>query len=156
MISEIEYSTSDLYVRTVENKSPFQRRTLQIPIETNGIKAHALIDSGATGYFIDQNFTKENQLKMEKLYRPIQIRNVDGTENIAGRITDKVTLKFTMFGRTMSGIFLVTVLGKQAIILGLPWLERANPDINWKGKTLRWRSIQEEEEEEFEELETPT
>ena len=42
----------------------------------------------------------------------------------------------------MSAVFMVTTLGKQAIILGLPWLEAENPDIDWTNRTLRWRQNQ--------------
>ena len=42
----------------------------------------------------------------------------------------------------MSAVFIVTTLGKQAIILGSLWLEAENPDINWKNQTLHWRANQ--------------
>ena len=34
---------------------------------------------------------------------------------------------------------LITGLGKRSIILGLPWLVKENPDINWQAGTLQWR-----------------
>ena len=34
---------------------------------------------------------------------------------------------------------LVTGLGKQKIILGFPWLNDENPDINWKNGEFKWR-----------------
>ena len=34
---------------------------------------------------------------------------------------------------------LVTELGKQKIILGFPWLNNKNPDINWKNGEIKWR-----------------
>jgi hypothetical protein len=104
------------------------------------VKAHALVDSGATGYFIDKAFVEKHGLKTKKLLFPIKIRNVDNTEIIAGRIREKVEINFTVLQRRMKAVFLVTTLGKQAIILGLPWLECADPDINWRNRTLRWRN----------------
>jgi hypothetical protein len=44
----------------------------------------------------------------------------------------------------MKAVFYVTTLGKQVIILGLPWLESADPDISWRNRTLRWRHAQAE------------
>jgi hypothetical protein len=32
-------------------------------------------------------------------------------------------------------------LGNQKIILGLPWLRKYNPEINWKEGTLHWRTM---------------
>jgi hypothetical protein len=43
---------------------------------------------------------------------------------------------------------LVTGLGKQKIILGYPWFKQANPDINWKKRTLVWRNGQDKKAQE--------
>ena len=34
---------------------------------------------------------------------------------------------------------MVTGLGKQKVILGFPWFEEMNPEINWEKATLTWR-----------------
>jgi hypothetical protein len=36
-------------------------------------------------------------------------------------------------------------LGNQKVILGLPWLRKHNPEINWKEGTLHWRTMTMEE-----------
>ena len=41
----------------------------------------ALVDSGATGRFIDRNYVKANRLITWTLSIPIPVRNVDGTTN---------------------------------------------------------------------------
>ena len=41
----------------------------------------ALLDSGATGLFIDKDFVKNNHLTTRPLTRPIPVYNVDGTPN---------------------------------------------------------------------------
>jgi hypothetical protein len=131
-------------VRSVDHKLPFNRRTLQVPVTLAGVKEHALVDSGATGYFIDKKFVEKHGLRTTKLLFPLKIRNVDNTENIAGRIKEKIGLDFVILGRKMKAVFYVTTLGKQVIILGLPWLEEADPDISWRNRTLRWRHAQAE------------
>ena len=52
----------------------------------------ALLDSGATGMFIDREYVKKNGFTTRALSNPILIRNVDGTPNEAGSITDIVEL----------------------------------------------------------------
>ena len=37
---------------------------------------------------------------------------------------------------------LVTGLGSQRIILGFPWLNEHNPDIDWKTGVFKWRTLQ--------------
>ena len=66
-------------------------------------------------------------------------RNVDGTENKRGKITKYVNLSVTIHGRTKNIKMLVTGLGKQKIILGFPWLNDENPDINWRSGEFKWR-----------------
>ena len=44
----------------------------------------------------------------------------------------------------MTKWFYVTTLGDQNLILGLPWLEKHNPNIDWKEKTLEFRNSQED------------
>jgi hypothetical protein len=34
---------------------------------------------------------------------------------------------------------LISGLGKQKIILGFPWLNENNPDIDWKTRRFGWR-----------------
>ena len=36
------------------------------------------------------------------------------------------------------------MLGDQNLILGLPWLEKHNPNIDWKEKTLEFQNSQED------------
>jgi len=49
-----------------------------------GVAIKALLDSGATGLFINITFAKEKGFKMEKLKKPLLVRNVDGIVNAGG------------------------------------------------------------------------
>ena len=52
-----------------------------------GVTVKALLDSGATGIFMDKKFVEEHSFKLEKLDRPVEVKNVDGTSNSGGNIT---------------------------------------------------------------------
>ena len=117
---------------------------LSIPIIVNckknkTVETLALIDSRAGGKFIDQNYAKESGFSLENLEEPLMARNVDGTENKQGKITKYVNLSVTIHRRTKNIKMLVTGLGKQKIILGFPWLNDENPDINWKNGEFKWQ-----------------
>jgi hypothetical protein len=101
------------------------------------VETSALIDSGAGGQFIDQNFAK--RFPIQKLDQALVAYNVDGTENKRGKITSFVKLSMTINGRTKDIQLLVTGLGKQKVILGFPWLSQENPEINWKTGEFKWR-----------------
>ena len=62
-------------------------KSIQIPIliksdnERKSIETLGLIDSGAGGEFIDQNYAKKSSYKIKKLDKLLQALNVDGTRN---------------------------------------------------------------------------
>ena len=80
----------------------------------------ALIDSGAQGRFVDESIVKKDDQR--KLLKKITVRNVDGTRNNAGSITEETRVKYRIGDRYFDEWFLVTSLGDQQIILGMPWL----------------------------------
>ena len=82
---------------------------------------NSLVDSGATGEFINQDYAKSCQFNLQKLTCPIPVYNIDGTPNEAGSITEAVSLI----------PFCVTSLGKQKLILGHSWLWKHNLEIDW-------------------------
>ena len=49
-----------------------------------GIVVKALLDSRVTGLFMNTTFAKEKEFKIEKLKKPLLVRNVDGTANVGG------------------------------------------------------------------------
>ena len=98
------------------------------------IKTLGLIDSGAGGKFIDQNFTKELGFKTLKLEEPLRVLNVDGTENKRGTIKDYVELNLEINGR--KSLEQLTGLGKEQIILGFPWLTNHNPRYKLENRTI--------------------
>jgi hypothetical protein len=103
------------------------------------VETLGLIDSGAGGKFIDQNYARMAGFKIHKLDTPLRAYNVDGTENKRGTIKTYVKLDLEINGRTTATELLVTGLGKERIILGFPWLSEHNPDINWKTGEFSWR-----------------
>jgi hypothetical protein len=100
----------------------------------------ALIDSGAGGNFIDEETVKQLQLTRTELRRPIAVRNVDGSHNNNGHITHRTIFDATIARKRQTLSLLITGLGKQPIILGLPWLIKENPDIDWTNGHLQWRN----------------
>ena len=122
-------------VRKVEGRT-LREVTVKIGLERidtqEGITVEALLDSGATGLVISSEFAKKQGFKLKKLERPIQVRNVDGTFNQEGPIENTVEVNIYYQGyreRTE-----IDVIGRQKwkVILGMPWLARHNPEIDWR------------------------
>src|SRR5258705_4638793 len=60
------------------------------------ISMSMLLDSGATGMFINRSFMQKHQLETTSLPQPVLICNVDGSRNENGSVTEEVhvTLRF--------------------------------------------------------------
>ena len=97
-----------------------------------GITIKALLDSGATGMFMDKRMAARHEFKLQKLKRPIMVRNVDGTNNSGEAITHQVEVNVYYKGHVERMRMDVCNLGKTEIILEMPWLAAHNPEINWK------------------------
>ena len=59
-------------------------------------------------------------------------RRVDGSANSADLLTHFVCMNITVNAHTSSINMLVTNLRLKSLILGLSWLKKVNPLINWK------------------------
>ena len=64
---------------------------------------------------------------------------MDGTKNKKGTIRHYVDLNLVIGDEISLTRFMVARLGKQKIILGYPWFQKHNPEINWKTGELNWR-----------------
>ena len=120
-------------------KGPINNRQFAIPIKVETIKnteeISALINCGAKGLCIDKSIS--HKWRRSILQSLIPVRNVDGTFNESGAIRERCLITFTI--RIMTEWFYITMLGDQDLILGLPWLEKQNPIIDWAKKTLEFR-----------------
>ena len=100
-----------------------------------GVTVDALLDSGATGLFMNREFVNKNGFRMKKLEKPVKVMNVDETHNKGGDIMHEVTCNIFYKGHRERVRFDVYNLGRTEVILGMPWLAAYNPEIDWeKGK----------------------
>jgi len=97
-----------------------------------GITVKVLLDSGTTGMFMDREMAKRYGFKMTKLERPLKVKNVDRTENSRGDITHQVEVNVFYKNHVKRMRMDVCYLGKTEVILGMPWLQVHNPEINWE------------------------
>ena len=112
------------------------RLPLVLYCEEKKVETNALLDSGAGGTFIDQNFTQTLRMHWQKLPNPITALNVDGMINKKGTITHSVKIPIKI-GETIKQInFKIAGIGKQKVILGFDWLQKENLTIDWKNGHL--------------------
>ena len=86
-----------------------------------------MVDCGATALFISEKFVKENKVRTNPLDRKIRLCNIDGSENRAGSIARSARLHLQVGDSREWLDFMVTNLGPEDLVLGLPWLRKMNP-----------------------------
>ncbi|KAI2649346.1 Transposon Tf2-9 polyprotein [Labeo rohita] len=99
----------------------------------------ALIDSGAEGNFIDEDWALQHGVPLQELVDPLPVFALDGSVlSKILRVTIPVSL--TISGNHQETItFLVFRSPLTPVVLGHPWLTQHNPQINWvKGTILSW------------------
>jgi len=111
---------------------------LLLPVEigtTDTSELHsvkALLDSGATGSFIDRDFIRSKGINTWTLSCNIPVFNVNGSSNEAGQISEVVDILLRYKTHSERMLLAVSGLGKQSLILGYNWLKDHNPKIDWE------------------------
>ena len=101
----------------------------------------ALIDSGATDNFIDEDTWGKLGIGRMELPKPITVHNVDGTENKQGKLTHYCWLRIVQGERAKLQRFYITSLGRDRLILGYPFLYEFNPSIDWRQGRIRGKPV---------------
>ena len=96
------------------------------------VETKILLDSGAGGVFMNPSFARKHDILLYLLLKPILPKNVDGTINKAGKITHFAWIKTKIDSRTDLVRVLITDIGEQDFLFGLPWFVETDPRIRWK------------------------
>jgi len=102
-----------------------------------GITVKALLDSGMTRMFMDKKIAAKHGFRLQKLERPVAVRNIDGTNNSGGAIIYQVEVNVYYKSHVERIRMNVYNLGKTDMILGILWLQTHNPEINWKTEEVK-------------------
>jgi len=102
-----------------------------------GVIVKALLDSGATGMFMDKRMVAKHGFRLQKLERPIIVRNVDGTNNSREAITHQMKANVYYKGHVERMRMDICDLGKTKVILGMLWLQVHNPEIDWETREVK-------------------
>jgi len=103
--------------------------------EVHSVKA--LLDSGATGNFIDRDFVQTKGINTWSISRPIPVYNVDGSSNEVGQISEVVDVVLCYKTHSKRTLLAVSSLGRQSMILGYTWLKDHNPEVNWQTREVQ-------------------
>jgi len=102
-----------------------------IKIRLHGINdsttINAIIDSGATEDFIDQEFCNKYQIRTTKAKSSREIHLADGEPSSIGPVTHIAKVSMDIGAHREIATFQVAKLQNHKAILGMPWLKKHNP-----------------------------
>jgi hypothetical protein len=91
-----------------------------------------MVDCGATEHFIGKKYAEQVGIPLDKKKIPRRVLAVNGREVASGLVTHNTTVKLTTNNhQEMIKLHCITI-SNSPIILGLPWLKKHNPKINWR------------------------
>ena len=79
--------------------------------EEEEIVVNVLLDSGATGLVMSDEFARKNRFRRTKLERPVYVRNVDEALNYVGLSVD--TVEVEIFFKGYKERILIDIIGGQ-------------------------------------------
>lgn len=101
----------------------------------NDLSLVALIDTGASGVaLISKSFCDQLQIIPYNMTHPINLVGFEETK--CTQITQQVSFSLAIGRHREQVSAYVLCLCKHDLILGLPWLEKHNPYVNWKENTI--------------------
>ena len=112
---------------------------LKIRIQLAGVTALAMIDSGATGNFLSRKFATNHRISGLSKKRPYQLTVADGTplNQDEGMVKEEtLSLMSQIHGKDLGRITFDLVSVPHEVILGIPWLEKVNPSIDWNSQKI--------------------
>jgi len=90
----------------------------------------ALLDSGIIEMFIDKKIAAKHRFKLQKLDRPVTVRNINKINNSKEAIIYQVEVNIYYKSYVERIRIDIYNLRRTDIILGMPWLQVYNPKIN--------------------------
>ena len=126
-----------LHTKTGQNE--FQH--LEITIRIHGQNTRALVDSGAQGNYMSPRTVNKQKISWKEKEQPYRLSTVEGEsvsygQGIVNMETDH--LHTTVNDHPEQITFDITDIAEHEVILGIPWLRRSNPRIDWTTGQLWW------------------
>jgi hypothetical protein len=101
-------------------------------LDNNEHHTTAMVDCGATENFIDERYAKQNNIPLQRKAIPRRVLAVDGREVANGPVTHDALVDLTINNHYETIRLHCITIGNSPIIVGLPWLRKHNPNIDWK------------------------
>lgn len=121
-----------------ELKATAHGRHLKIKANILGNEVQIIIDSGATGNYMDPRVQEKLKILKRQKPVPIPLTRLNGEELTENRIIEEIGWLPMIIDKHFKMInFDIVKLGQDDVILGIPWLRKHNPAIHWDKEQLQ-------------------
>ncbi|KAL0154660.1 hypothetical protein M9458_048923, partial [Cirrhinus mrigala] len=119
--------------------------TIQLPVvlhvANQTITTTALIDSGAAGNFISAEFARKHNIALTPFSSFLAVEALDGRplgEGSVQNVTETIRMHIGALHKESIQFYTIQS-AHHKLILGLPWLRKHDPHIEWReGRLLQW------------------
>ena len=120
---------------TKATRTPAPAPLMKFQARVNGRDATVLLDSGSSSNFISAEYAKAHKLRSKRLENEQVVTLADGTEYRVNRAVLNAFVCWNGWQGRVS-LLLLPLSGNDAI-LGMAWLTKYNPSIDWNTGQLR-------------------
>lgn len=110
--------------------APYSAPLIRFRGRINGRDGELMLDSGSSSNFISPSFIRKHGLRTQELETEQRVRLADGREHTVRRGIMNAVVKWDGWSGTVT--LLVLPLQQYDVILGMTWLKKYNPHINWQ------------------------
>ena len=103
---------------------------------------YAMIDSRATEDFIEQGICEKHGIQTTQAKMPREIYLADGKPSTMGPVIHTAWVPMEIESHRAMALFQVVNLKNYKLILGIPWLRKHSPTIEWKERKITFNSEQ--------------
>ena len=124
------------YTETLEHENDHIMVKVHLHGENETVTINAMIDSGATEDFIDQEVSNKHGIKKIRAKNSREIYLADRKPSAMGAVTHMTKVPMDISSHSELATFQVANLQNHEIILGMTWLRKHNPTIDWNDKKI--------------------
>lgn len=106
----------------------------------NNIAVSAFVDNGASFNAVDPRVIEQLGLKVTDCPTPLHITVGNNQRGIIPRRVTKFQVQLEGFPVYETEAFVMSISESRHILLGMPWLEEVNPEVDWTTKSIRDRA----------------
>ena len=110
---------------------------IELYLGPKNYRALALLESRALACFLNEEFVKSRKIPLVEKPKPVHVEVIDGRPLSSGDVTHETRpIKVTIDDHDSYIAFNIIRSPSNPVILGLSWLEKYNPRIDWNLRKL--------------------